>query len=102
MDREVKFKIVKNMIINEMTSNAPIIFLNYDYENRRLDCQWKKINRTFRIEKGEAYYNISNPDEIIFMMDFQDNISKCYHLLELLYYNYLNGIEICQEDYLFD
>ena len=99
---EDKFNEVKEMIINEMTHNAPIIFIDYNFEEQLLVGKWKKINRIFKIKDCQAYYNPLNPYECIFMNDFQDNISKAYHLLDLLYYNYNLGREIKKEDYIIE
>ena len=100
MSYDELFNDIKSKIIGEMTDDTPIIFINYDFEEQKLECRWKKINKCFKIEKGEAYYNVMNPAEYIFMSDYQDRISKCYHLLDLLYMDYLQGNDLKEENYI--
>lgn len=100
MNNDYLFNDIKSKIVNEMTDNAPIIFISYDFEEQKLECMWKKINKRFKIEKGSAYYNVMNPSEYIFMSDYQDRISKCYHLLNLLYMDYYQGNNLNEENYI--
>lgn len=100
MTREDQFKLIKQKIIVQMTDSAPITFIDYDFGEKKLICVWKRINKSISIIKGEAFYNSQNPYECIFMSDYQDMLWKAYHMLELLYIDYIIGEELQEKNYI--
>ena len=99
MREDNQFNFIKQKIIDNMVEKAPIIFINYNFEEKKLECLWKKINKRITIVQAQAYYNPQNPYECIFMNDYQDNLWKAYHMLELLYIDYIMGQQLKKENY---
>ena len=88
MTEDEKFKLIKQKIIE------------YDFYAKKIVCTWKKINKEVYIIKDKMYYNSQNPYECIFVNDYQDRLWKCFHMLEILYIDYIVGEPLKEDNYL--